>query len=493
VPKPRTKPGPDSRDEELVQSFTPTPPRAEELAPDDLQFELPEGEGEELSTPLTDDIEPDITGEVENIDEELAKLSGTEHASRRPHRRFGIPRRRKTTTPDLPDPAKNVVEPTEETPTARPEATIPNGAVKTEDEVASKETKVSKGAINKPRFTLPWNWSPFRKKSSSEAKKPKSRRTRRVKEPVSTSTIRWIIRVLIFVVLPLAALRAMLMPNLIHQERTDRQGADKQIEAQLKELGTSSAFPLADAVAKARRLAYECFTVPNYGVKSDTDNLVTVQNNALKNAAIPAGAKLNCGWNGKGRGKVDDMQVVSDPYWVHTDRATIILQLKLYQRPGFFYYYVPFVNENGAANYAGMPAIFGTASGALDFVGSCNDQSGQPTEQMSHIAQLFLNALSGDESIDLGYLLYSDPSGDTSKNASFGGFGPSVSSPKVSQVLYCGAKGQEKLFEAMVSFKGPVEGSHYTLPYAFGVVSTKETNDRYQIKEFGPAPGYTGS
>jgi hypothetical protein len=44
----------------------------------------------------------------------------------------------------------------------------------------------------------------------------------------------------------------------------------------------------------------------------------------------------------------------------------------------------------------------------------------------------------------------------------------------------------------MVQFKGPVLGSTYTLPYAFSVVANPSTSGKYQVKHFGPAPGYTG-
>jgi hypothetical protein len=173
-------------------------------------------------------------------------------------------------------------------------------------------------------------------------------------------------------------------------------------------------------------------------------------------------------------------------YWEHSDRATVILQLKLYQRPGFIYYYVPFTNDNGVARFAGMPAIFGTASGALDFLKSCgNTYDSADTDQLQHTAQLFLDGLSGNSSIDLGYLVYGD--------AKFGGFGPVVSTPKVSQVSYCGHQGQDKLFAALVTFNGPVQGAHYTLPYAFDVVPNPETSGKFQIKKFGPAPGYNGN
>jgi hypothetical protein len=98
-----------------------------------------------------------------------------------------------------------------------------------------------------------------------------------------------------------------------------------------------------------------------------------------------------------------------------------------------------------------------------------------------------LNGLAGDKSIDLGYLVYGDH-GDTK----FGGFGPAVSDPKVTQVKYCGPKGHERLFAALVQFSGPVAGAHYTLPYGFGVIPNTEISGKYQVKDFGPAPGYNG-
>jgi hypothetical protein len=321
----------------------------------------------------------------------------------------------------------------------------------------------------------------LRRQSAPETDKPK-----RVKYTKSTRAVQWSLLALLAFLL-FGAIRGLSAGSLVRQERTDRMQAINPIEAQLKDLGASSTFPLADATAKAQRLAYECFTVPNYGADAPNVDPVSAQNKALANAGVPVGRRVHCGWNGHGRGKVDAMQVVNDPYWIHNDHATVILQVKLYQRPGFFYYYVPFGNHNGIAEFAGMPAIFGTASGALDFLNRCSGlQEVSDADQLQHTAQLFLDSLTGNTDIDLGYLVYGD-SGATK----FGGFGPAVSSPRVTQVLYCGHRGQEKLFEAMVRFNGPVDGAHYALPYGFGVVPNAETSGRYQIKDFGPAPGYS--
>jgi hypothetical protein len=277
----------------------------------------------------------------------------------------------------------------------------------------------------------------------------------------------------------------------ITQETSARKSVDAQQASQMKAFGQAINFPKADAAAKAVRLATECFTVPSYG-GDNTDDQVYAQNKALRNANIPVGDNINCGWDGKGRGLASVVQVVDDPtvdrYWIRGNRATIILQVKLYQSPGWFYYYVPFENDHGTAKFAGMPAIFGTGSGALNFMDSCPDTSTSPdTNKMKSIAQRFLNGLAGDKSIDLGYLVYGDH-GDTK----FGGFGPVVSNPKVTQVKYCGAKGAERRFAALVQLNGPVEGAHYTLPYGFGVIPNAQIGGKYQVKDFGPAPGYSG-
>jgi len=226
--------------------------------------------------------------------------------------------------------------------------------------------------------------------------------------------------------------------------------------------------------------------VPNGGVTVENGDTISAQYKALAAAGIPASDSVNCGWNGEGRGKVDDMQIVSDHYWIHDNRTTIILQIKLYQRIGYFYYYVPFTNKgSGVAEFAGMPAIFGTASGAEDFLTNCGDAAESiDVDPLKHTADLFLRALTNDQSIDLGYLTY--------EGSHFGQFGPTVSSPFISQLKYCGSKGDEELFAAMVQFDGPVAGSKYTLPYAFGVVPNPQTSGKYQVKDFGPAPGYTG-
>lgn len=259
-----------------------------------------------------------------------------------------------------------------------------------------------------------------------------------------------------------------------------------RVEAQFKELGASSQFPIADAEAKARRLAYECFTVPVAGSNLANADKVDAQNVALTEDGVPAGSQVNCGWDGNGRGKVDDMQVVSDPYWIHATSATVILQLKLYQRPGFIYYYVPFVSSGNVAQFAGMPTIFGTASGAEDFLRSCSGVNDSlDIAPMRRTAQLFLGALAGDNTINLDYLTYG--------SSSFGGFGPTVTAPTITQAQYCGANGNERLFEALVQFTGPIEGGHYTLPYAFGLVPNPQTKGQYQVKDFGPAPSYSGN
>jgi hypothetical protein len=318
-----------------------------------------------------------------------------------------------------------------------------------------------------------------------QAKVKKAKKAKRVKYTKSTRAVQ-ITLIGFGIFLIFASIRAISAGSLIKNEAAIRKQTDDRHEGQLRNLGASSTFPMSDAIAKAQRMAYECFTVPNYGVRPSDDDLVGVQNKALRDSGIPAGDDVNCGWNGKGRGMVINAQVVSDPYWAHNDRTTVILQLKPYQRPGFFYYYVPFKNNNGKAEVAGMPAIFGTASGALDVLKSCSTPDDSvDTDQLASTAQLFLDALAGETNVPLGYLVYG--------NAKFGGFGPAVNSPKVSQVMYCGTKGQEKLFAALVTFNGPIKGSKYTLPYAFGVVPNAETSGKYQVKEFGPAPSYTGS
>jgi uncharacterized membrane protein len=292
------------------------------------------------------------------------------------------------------------------------------------------------------------------------------------------AAIKWAF-VILFLFLIVASVRGIRASNALVKERSSRAVEDTRIEGQLKQLGASSVFPLEDAVAKAERLAYECFTVPNTGASASTNDLVALQNKALAEDGIPAGNSVNCGWNGKGRGKVDAMQVVKDPYWIQNDRATIILQIKLYQRPGFFYYYTPFTNSNGVAKYAGMPAIFGTASGAENFLTECKESGSIDTDKLRRTAQLFLSALAGEGNLDLGYII--------NKDAKFGSFSPTVSSPKATQVAYCGAVGDERRFVAMVQFQGPVQGATYTLPYAFSVVSNPETSGRYQVKQFGVA------
>jgi hypothetical protein len=339
------------------------------------------------------------------------------------------------------------------------------------------------------RRPLAWLLSQFKRNPRTATPAPKPEEAARPKRARYGRTARFTQTVLLLLmcVWTLGSVRGCSASHLFHQEQKARKFSDSAIDGQLKQLGASSTFPLADATAKAERLAYECFTVPNYGGDASNVDQVAVQNKALANAGIPAGAKVNCGWNGQGRGKVDSMQVVNDPYWIHNDHATIVLQVKLYQRPGFFYYYVPFKNRNGVPQFAGMPAIFGTASGALDFLHSCSGlQEVNNADQLRHTAQLFLDSLSGNTDIDLGYLVYG-----TNGATKFGGFGPTVSAPRVSQVLYCGTRGQEKLFEAMVRFNGPVDGSRYSLPYGFGVVPNPETSGRFQIKDFGPAPNYS--
>jgi hypothetical protein len=279
--------------------------------------------------------------------------------------------------------------------------------------------------------------------------------------------------------------RALTTNSKLRTETSVRSQSDARIEGQLKELGTSSIFPLALARAMAVRLAGDCFTVPTALPNPNREDAVTLQDKALSYDRIPAGDSVNCGWDGKGRGLLSDHQAVDIPYWVHDDRATIILQIKLYQRPGSFFYYVPFINDNGVPKIAGMPAIFGTDSGAEDFMSKCGDPSDSvDTEPMSHTAQLFLNALTGKGNIDIGYLVY--------KNAKFGGFGPIVSSPKIMEAKYCGSTGNERRFAAMVQFSGPVLGAHYTLPYGFVMVPNPQTSGEYQVKDFGPAPGYVG-
>jgi hypothetical protein len=316
----------------------------------------------------------------------------------------------------------------------------------------------------------------------------KKRKPREKKKRVQTRRgryTRWVLFALLLVVLPLSAVAGRIALQRNAEVDKNSRTRDANIENQIKVLGASSFRWIANAESTAERMAYECFTVPNYGATSGNDNLVDFQNKALANAAIKPSPSVNCGWDGNGRGKVDAMQVVNDSYWIHADHTTVILQIKLYQRPGFFYYFVPFKNNNGQGEVSGMPSIFGTYSGAEDFMASCPDPNDTAnTDELQHTAQAFLKGLTGDSSIDLGYLTYA--------GAKFGGFGPAVSSPKITQVKYCGTTGQEKRFAVMVQFNGPVQGSKYTLPYAFGVVPNPETNGRYQVKEFGPAPGYSG-
>jgi hypothetical protein len=334
---------------------------------------------------------------------------------------------------------------------------------------------------------LSWRvvYKQVRERLRKQPREKKEKKHKPVKQTKRGRAVRWTLILLFFVVL-YAAISSRIALNKGAAETHARVNGDSNIEAQLKLLGTSSDFPLQNAQATANRMAYECFTVPNYGADPQNGDMVGSQYKALANAAIPASDKINCGWNGNGRGKVDDIQVVNDHYWVQANRATIILQIKMYQRPGFFFYYVPFVKVNqGEAKISGMPAIFGTASGAQDFMSTCPDPTDTTnTDSLQHTAQLFLRGLAGDSSIDLGYLTY--------PGSKFGGFGPAVSSPKITQLKYCGSVGKEKRFAALVQFNGPAEGSRYTLPYGFGVVPSPETSGNYQVKEFGPAPGYTG-
>jgi hypothetical protein len=333
-------------------------------------------------------------------------------------------------------------------------------------------------------------WRSGFKKFVSRVRKPPSKTKKPKKQKRRTQTkrgrgIKWLLIILIGVILPIGFIEAFVVKHKVKIETQARQTADTQTENQLKVLGASTEFPLSNAEAKAALMAYDCFTVPSYGADPEKGDLVAFQYKALADDGIRASDSVNCGWDGKGRGKVDLSTVVTDQYWVHGDRATIILELKLYQRPGSFYYFVPFKNNNGVAEVAGMPSIFGSGSGAMDFLASCPDPSDSAnTDQMRHTAQLFVSALAGDSNIDLGYLTYD--------GAKFGGFGKTVSSPKIMQIKYCGSNGDEKRFAAMVRFNGPVQGSHYSLPYAFGVVPNAETSGRYQVKEFGPVPGYTG-
>ena len=321
----------------------------------------------------------------------------------------------------------------------------------------------------------------FKRRKDKPEKSPKQRRQRDTANGKAIRVFTWII----LIIVALGIIRAYVQPHKLAVEREQRKAADSKVEGQLRLLDSSSVFPVQDAVAKARRMAYECFTVPNAGVTTKETDEVVRQQSALTSAGIPVSDKVNCGWDGKGRGMVVDLQVVGDPYWIKSSRATVILQVKLYQRPGYFYIYVPFKKDNGKATVAGMPAIFGTASGAQDFLTECNDSSESVSiDPLTHTAQLFVNALANDSSVDLGYLVYG--------NAKFGGFGPTVSSPKVLDARYCGTRGDERLFAANIQFSGPVNGAHYILPYAFGVVPNPQTSGQYQIKHFGPAPGYTG-
>jgi hypothetical protein len=297
--------------------------------------------------------------------------------------------------------------------------------------------------------------------------------------------VKWLLLFLICLVFPLGTVMARVALHKVGVESQARQAADHQINDQLKVVGATSDFPLSNAEATAVRMASDCFGVPSYGADPEKNDMVSFQNKALANDAIPASDNINCGWDGKGRGLVSSAFVVKDQYWVHADRATVVLQLKLYQRPGSIYYYVPFKNNNGIAQVAGMPAIFGTSSGAQDFLPTCEEPvDSVNTDEMRHTSQLFMDGLAGNATIDLEYLTY--------VGAKFRGFGPAVSSPKITQLKYCGTKGNEKYFAALVRFNGPVAGSHYTLPYGFGVVPNPETSGKYQVKNFGPTPGYTG-
>jgi hypothetical protein len=327
----------------------------------------------------------------------------------------------------------------------------------------------------------------FKRFGTRLRKKPeKAEKPKKVRRVWPSTAVKAVLLIALVILLPRAVISSFRQSSVIQQETQDRKASDTHLQTQITDLGGTSFPAMADAVAKAQRLAYDCFTVPSTGTSSQNDDTVGAQNKALAYDGIPAGDKLNCGWDGKGRGKLDETQVVPIRYWEHSNRATVILQIKLYQRLGSFYYYVPFTNDHGVARFAGMPAIFGTGSGAMDFLSSCDDPvDSASTNQMQQTAQLFLNDLAGDNNVPLGYLVYG--------NANFGGFGRTVSSPKISQVMYCGSQGQEKLFAALVTFNGPVQGAHYTLPYAFEVVPNPETNGKYQIKKFGPAPGYTGN
>jgi hypothetical protein len=335
----------------------------------------------------------------------------------------------------------------------------------------------------KKKRALPRKWirprkPPGEKKETEKKLKPAAqiKRGRRVK---------WLLLFLICLVFPLGTVWARVALHKVGTEAQARQAADLKINDQLKVVGATSEFPLANAEATANRMAYECFTVPSYGANPEKGDMVAFQYKALADDGIRASDSVNCGWDGKGRGKIDSVTVVTDQYWVHADRATVILQLKLYQRPGSFYYFVPFRNNNGIAEVAGMPAIFGTSSGAHGLLATCPDPSDSAnTDEMRHTASCSWMALAGDATSILSYLTY--------MGAKFGGFGPAVSSPKITQLKYCGRNGDEKRFAAMVRFNGPVQGSHYSLPYAFGVVPNAETSGRYQVKEFGPVPGYTG-
>jgi hypothetical protein len=324
-----------------------------------------------------------------------------------------------------------------------------------------------------------------RRKPPSGATKEKKLKQKKAKMPKRAKALNALAFFLAFIVPVLALGRAITTNTKLETETSERRQSDAQTEAQLKQLGTSSNFPLAKARAIAASLANDCFTVPAPLPNPNREDPVSLQDKALSYDGISAGNSVNCGWDGKGRGLLQDHQTVDIPYWVHNDRATIILQLKLYQVPGSLYYYVPFVNNNGVPKISGMPAIFGTDSGAEDFMNKCGDPSDSvEIEPMRHTGQLFLDALSGKKNIDLGYLVY--------KNAKFGGFGPTVSSPKITEAKYCGSNDNERRFAAMVQFNGPVAGAHYTLPYGFVMVTNPQTSGEYQVKNFGPAPGYVG-
>jgi hypothetical protein len=434
----------------------------------------------------------------DRVDETPAVQNGRHVVAPKPREESPVPKfarkrkpRRKFTWPKFSLKQRRASTPTENSPTnghveiSSPEATVTdadlpqtgNGVI---NFPAVPETDKPK---RKKKRALPRKW--IRPRRPPGEKKEKDKKLKPAAQIKRGRRVKWLLLFLICLVFPLGTVMARVALHKVGTEEQARQAADRQINDQLKVVGATSEFPLANAVATANRMAYECFTVPNYGANPEKGDMVSFQNKALANAAIPAGDKVNCGWDGKGRGKIDSVQVVPDQYWVHADRATVVLQLKLYQRPGFIYYFVPFRNNNGIAQVAGMPAIFGTSSGAQDFLPTCEDPvDSVNTDEMRHTSQLFMDGLAGNATIDLEYLTY--------MGAKFSGFGPAVSSPKITQLKYCGKKGNEKYFAAMVRFNGPVAGAHYTLPYGFGVVPNPETSGKYQVKNFGPTPGYMG-